>query len=117
MLALEGVTILDLSRGYPSEVLCAQYLSDMGSSVINIEGRPGKEQLISSAGEKKSALFQFSNINIKSKLTQRTRFLLTLDFTRKVFVDLELYRNLRLNSIQASFRHTNYVYQVQNHYD
>lgn len=54
MLALEGITILDLSGGYPP-ALGTQILGDHGAVVINVEGRPPLPGLRPEAGSPESA--------------------------------------------------------------
>ncbi len=77
MLALEGITILDLSGGYPG-AYSTRILGDLGAEVINIGGRPyktgqqaraaGEEGQARAAGEgeRRAAAYQTVNRNKKS---------------------------------------------------
>ncbi len=68
MLSLEGLTILDLSGGYPG-ALTTQILGDHGAEVINIEGRPpmaGKQGGMASTEARKTVVYQMANRNKKS---------------------------------------------------
>jgi len=64
MLALEGITILDLSGGYPPS-FGTRILADMGADVINIEGRP-KMAKQSAEEERREAAYRTANRNKKS---------------------------------------------------
>ena len=68
MLALEGITILDLSGGYPP-AFGIRILADMGADVINIEGRPkamDKQAGVKDEERKKAVAYQTMNRNKKS---------------------------------------------------
>jgi crotonobetainyl-CoA:carnitine CoA-transferase CaiB-like acyl-CoA transferase len=64
MFALEGITILDLSGGYPPSFATGM-LGDMGADVINIEGRMTREKP-SKEEEILNAAYQANNRNKKS---------------------------------------------------
>ncbi len=68
MLALEGITILDLSRAVPGP-FCSMILSDLGAEVIKIEAPPGASRLRVGAvsdAEKRRTAYQTLSRNKKS---------------------------------------------------
>ena len=85
MLALEGITILDLSGGYPP-AMGTQILGDHGANVINVEGRPALPGLRPEIGSKesaKAAAYDASNRNKKSIILN-----LKTDEARQIFYKL-----------------------------
>jgi CoA:oxalate CoA-transferase len=85
MLALEGITIIDLSGGYPP-AMGTQILSDHGANVINVEGRPALPGLRPETGSKesaKAAAYDASNRNKKSIILN-----LKTDEARQIFYKL-----------------------------
>ncbi|MFC1940274.1 CaiB/BaiF CoA transferase family protein [Chloroflexota bacterium] len=65
MLALEGITILDLSGGYPPS-FGTGILGDLGAKVINIEGRPARGERQSAGEARRAAAYRTVNRNKKS---------------------------------------------------
>lgn len=68
MLALDGITILDLSGGYPP-AFGTQILGDLGAEVINIEGRPARTEPpagVTDEEVRRAAAYRTSNRNKKS---------------------------------------------------